>query len=104
MPSDQGRHAGGRWTDPANRNRTQLLIITTKSSNHPNHKASTTRPSVAPEDDVDEGMDFTLHYRMSDIGTMIKEDEDWGLGVEGLMREWGGTPSITSAHEAYDLG
>ena len=50
--------------------------------------------AVGREDDVDEGMDFTLHHRMSDIRTMIKEDEDWGLGVEGLMREGGGIPAL----------
>ena len=50
--------------------------------------------AVAREDDVDEGMDFILHHHMSNIRTMIKEDEDWGSGVEGLMRGGGGIPAL----------
>ena len=50
--------------------------------------------AVAREDDVDEGMEFHLHRRMSDIRTMIKEDEDWGLGVEMLMIKGGSLPAL----------
>lgn len=40
-------------------------------------------------DDNDEGIDFHLHKRMSTIRKQIKEDDDWGLGVWGLMIEGG---------------
>ena len=43
--------------------------------------------ALAREDDVDEGMDFTLHKHMSSVRRLIKEDNNWGLGVEGLMTE-----------------
>lgn len=45
--------------------------------------------ALAREGDVDEGMEFHLHSHISTIRRQIKEDEDWGLGVWGLMIEGG---------------
>ena len=50
--------------------------------------------AVASEDNVDEGMDFIIHYHMSDIRIMITEDEDWGMGVRDLMVFGGGIPAL----------
>ena len=52
--------------------------------------------ALAREDDVDEGMDFFLHRHMSSIRSLIKEDDNWGLGVEGLMRE--GVRTVANVH------
>lgn len=51
--------------------------------------------ALAREGDVDEGMDFIQHWHMSTIRKQIREDDDWGTGVEGLMREGGRIPALT---------
>ena len=44
---------------------------------------------LAREDGDNEGVDFTLHHHMESIRKIVKEGQDWGYGVMGILHEGG---------------
>ena len=39
------------------------------------------------EEDIDEGLEHPLDFRIRDIRRLIAENENWGSGVDDLVRE-----------------